>query len=383
MGFTPEAIYDLFWPPGWHFCSPPGKATACGRFGPIEERFWRHEFAEPDWNDNKDSEMLLWEHLLPMLTRSSDSRGHQFPGGEITFPKDCIEIRRCRPFTFCQKVVNKWFHNRTILIGDAAHVFPPFGGQGIACGIRDAHALAWRLAILFRNTSISDRAKAKLLEAWSLERRRGVDDSARLTMQNGMLCNEAETWNFYFLRKTFTFLGDIGLLWKHSQWNTAGERKGYKTTQGGFFLAEFGGGIKLAQVFLRCSSDSLILSDELLKRQKSAMTLLIFNETEKAAAKVRGLLKASSLPTSILSLDSLMSISSDKGQPGPGYTCSSESYLRDKALRPGYDEKSYAASLPTGTKYAIIRSDFIVFAAARSHVELERCLALLKERMDL
>ena len=82
-----------------------------------------------------------------MITLSADATGRHF-GREITFPKDCIEILRCRPFKFTHKVVNRWFDNRTILIGDAAHVFPPFGGQGIACGIRDAEELSWRIAIL-------------------------------------------------------------------------------------------------------------------------------------------------------------------------------------------------------------------------------------------
>ena len=93
-------------------------------------------------NDSKDALQLMWEHLTPLITRESDSLGRSFPSGAVTFPHDCIDIRRCRPFTFCQKVVNKWFHKRTVLIGDAAHVFPPFGGQGIACGIRDQ--MLWR-----------------------------------------------------------------------------------------------------------------------------------------------------------------------------------------------------------------------------------------------
>ena len=42
LGYTPERVYFLFWPDGWHFCSPPGKATASGRFGPYRDGFWRH-----------------------------------------------------------------------------------------------------------------------------------------------------------------------------------------------------------------------------------------------------------------------------------------------------------------------------------------------------
>lgn len=46
LGYAPEAVYELFWPAGWHFCAPPGKPTAAGRFGPPGERLWRHEFRE-------------------------------------------------------------------------------------------------------------------------------------------------------------------------------------------------------------------------------------------------------------------------------------------------------------------------------------------------
>src|SRR5436190_15401092 len=115
-----------------------------------------------------------------MITRKCDSLGRAFPSGEMTFPRDCIDVRRCRPFTFCHKVVNKWFHKRTILIGDAAHVFPPFGGQGIVCGIRDGDALAWRLAILLRQPNIDNRLSDRILQEWAYERRQGVDDSAKL-----------------------------------------------------------------------------------------------------------------------------------------------------------------------------------------------------------
>lgn len=126
LGMSPLEVYDAFWPKGWHFACPPGKPTAAGRFGPYEAGFWRHEFEQNDWDETKmDAEELFWEHITPMITQ-------KFSGVEVTYPKDCIEILRCRPFTFSHKVVNRWYSRRTVLIGDAAHVFPPFGGQGIS-----------------------------------------------------------------------------------------------------------------------------------------------------------------------------------------------------------------------------------------------------------
>jgi 2-polyprenyl-6-methoxyphenol hydroxylase-like FAD-dependent oxidoreductase len=92
LGMSPNEVYDLFWPKGWHFCSPPGKPTATGRFGPHEQRFWRHEFREDDWDDKMmDAEQSLWEHLTPMISRQSDDNGRPFPELAI-FPRDCIEV---------------------------------------------------------------------------------------------------------------------------------------------------------------------------------------------------------------------------------------------------------------------------------------------------
>ncbi|MEU3271354.1 FAD-dependent monooxygenase [Saccharomonospora sp. NPDC006951] len=54
---------------------------------------------------------------------------------------------------------------RVFLAGDAAHVFPPFGGQGMNLGIQDAVNLAWRLAGVARG------APASLLDGYGPERR--------------------------------------------------------------------------------------------------------------------------------------------------------------------------------------------------------------------
>src|SRR5262249_24298105 len=55
---------------------------------------------------------------------------------------------------------------RTFLAGDAAHLHPPLGGQGLNTGVQDAYNLAWKLAL-----EATGRAAAGLLESYEAERR--------------------------------------------------------------------------------------------------------------------------------------------------------------------------------------------------------------------
>ncbi|KAH8589013.1 hypothetical protein B0O99DRAFT_459116, partial [Bisporella sp. PMI_857] len=365
MGLTPQEVYDHFWPDNWHFCSPPGKAVATGRFGPAESRLWRHEFAEPDWNESKVAEELLWENLTPMITRSSDANGQPFPGGAVEFPRDCVNILRCRPFTFCQKVVNKWFHNKSILIGDAAHVFPPFGGQGISCGIRDGDSLAWRLAIILRHSDTRKSVSNKILRTWELERRQGVDNSTRLTMGNGALCNKPESWGFFFSKKIASLLSNLIGMPSIAYLPLKRENIGYKDVKDGFFLARYQGGGKLAQVYVKTQHSSPILSDTLLQHGPSAMTLLVFEDNGGIVAKAKSLLNTVTVPTSLLSEESIVSISSEKNDTRAGvyHLCAQET-LSGLPFKAGYDEKAFLKRFPNTTKYAIVRPDLIIFATA-------------------
>ncbi|GAB3002636.1 bifunctional 3-(3-hydroxy-phenyl)propionate/3-hydroxycinnamic acid hydroxylase MhpA [Saccharothrix stipae] len=61
-------------------------------------------------------------------------------------PAHELEIVRVAAYTFRAQVADRWRDRAVFLLGDAAHLTPPFIGQGMGAGLRDALNLAWKLA---------------------------------------------------------------------------------------------------------------------------------------------------------------------------------------------------------------------------------------------
>jgi 3-(3-hydroxy-phenyl)propionate hydroxylase len=57
-----------------------------------------------------------------------------------------LELVRVAEYTFRAQVANRWSRGNIFILGDAAHLTPPFIGQGMGAGLRDATNIAWKLA---------------------------------------------------------------------------------------------------------------------------------------------------------------------------------------------------------------------------------------------
>ena len=78
---------------------------------------------------------------------------------------DKIELERSAVYRFHGLVAKKWRGGRVMIIGDAAHQMPPFMGQGLCAGARDAFNLAWKLV-----TVSNGQAPLNFLDTVELER---------------------------------------------------------------------------------------------------------------------------------------------------------------------------------------------------------------------
>ena len=91
-----------------------------------------------------------------------------------------MTLQRATVFTFQAKVAARWRDNRVFILGDAAHLMPPFMGQGLCSGIRDALNLTWKLGLVMRGA-----AGDALLDTYEAERHPHVTNMLKATIMMG------------------------------------------------------------------------------------------------------------------------------------------------------------------------------------------------------
>jgi 2-polyprenyl-6-methoxyphenol hydroxylase-like FAD-dependent oxidoreductase len=132
----------------------------------------------------RDREGLTFEELIPSL-RQEGAAGLSF--------KSCNWFSTYRIHHRCTE---RFRDRRCFLLGDAAHVHSPMGGQGMNTGLQDAYNLAWKIALV-----TSRRADPALLDTYEAERLpvahrllATTDRAFRIVVADNWLAATLRTW---------------------------------------------------------------------------------------------------------------------------------------------------------------------------------------------
>jgi 3-(3-hydroxy-phenyl)propionate hydroxylase len=101
-------------------------------------------------------------------------------------PEDAM-LERAAVYTFHSVVQEGWRKGNLLLAGDACHQTPPFLGQGMCAGMRDAANIAWKLKAVLR-----DNAPDSLLDTYESERRPHVEAFIELAVKLGAVLQETD-----------------------------------------------------------------------------------------------------------------------------------------------------------------------------------------------
>jgi 2-polyprenyl-6-methoxyphenol hydroxylase-like FAD-dependent oxidoreductase len=142
-------IEKLGIPAAGQYCNPvrPTTIVPAGiRDGTLYRR-WEFMRLPGEANEDLEQEARVWELLSPWATAND------------------VELVRHKVYNFRSLMAERWRDGRLLIAGDAAHVMPPFMGQGMCSGFRDAWNLAWKLALI-----LDGKAVDQLLDTYQPER---------------------------------------------------------------------------------------------------------------------------------------------------------------------------------------------------------------------
>lgn len=113
-----------------------------------------------------------------------------------------LEIERKAVYRFHARCCNRFSKGRTFLVGDAAHITPPFVGQGLVAGLRDGANLAWKLAWVLRG-----HAAPAILDTYDVERRPHAQAMINLAKLMGRLVMPRNKIAAFFIHGVMRMLG--------------------------------------------------------------------------------------------------------------------------------------------------------------------------------
>lgn len=128
------------------YCEPARPSTHV--IGPGQHRRWELMLMPGETPEEMNQEARIWKVLSRWIS------------------PDNSKLWRSSTYRFHALVARQWHQGRIILAGDAAHMTPPFLGQGMCQGLRDAANLAWKLDLILRQ----DAPAEPLLASYKDER---------------------------------------------------------------------------------------------------------------------------------------------------------------------------------------------------------------------
>lgn len=149
---------------GVHQVCDPHRAGTYMRIG---ESRYRWEFRLLEQESAADFATL--DALMPLIR----------PWTGRARPED-LQLVRATEYTFRAQLADRWRCGRIFLLGDAAHLTPPFIGQGMGAGLRDAANLAWKMAAVLGGTLPAD-----VLDTYEQERKPHARHMIRLALGVG------------------------------------------------------------------------------------------------------------------------------------------------------------------------------------------------------
>lgn len=146
------------------YCNPKRPATYAR--GPGLRRRWEIAVLENETAEHMCEPATVWRLLRRWIN-----------------PQEA-EIERAAVYTFQSVIARQWRVGRLLIAGDAAHRTPPFMGQGMCAGIRDAANLAWKLALAVRGL-----APPAILDSYGTERSDHARQYIETAIRLGRLIN--------------------------------------------------------------------------------------------------------------------------------------------------------------------------------------------------
>jgi len=148
-------------PTNLQVCDPQRPTTVVSG-GPGRRR-WEFMLMPGESTDELNREDTAWQRLTPW-----------------GMTPDTCTLERHAIYTFQARWADAWRSGRLMLAGDSAHLMPPFAGQGMCSGIRDAANLSWKLDLILRGL-----AGKALLDTYTPERSAHVQHAIAMSVELG------------------------------------------------------------------------------------------------------------------------------------------------------------------------------------------------------